>query len=67
MFEAEDDSELLIQFVGGYGVLGEQAVQAVKGLNTLQLSTRKLPAGVYTVVLKSDKMQQKLRMVKISK
>ncbi|MCC6412202.1 MAG: T9SS type A sorting domain-containing protein, partial [Saprospiraceae bacterium] len=67
LFEAENDTELLVRFVNGSGVMSEEAVQAVEGYNTFKFSTQKLPSGVYTVVLQSDKVQQKLRMVKISK
>ena len=64
-FDMAMDAEVQLRFIGSNGVQSAELVQAVQGSNSLNVSTKNFPAGVYTVVLQQNNKLQTLRMVKV--
>ncbi|MBK8554421.1 MAG: T9SS type A sorting domain-containing protein [Lewinellaceae bacterium] len=64
-FESNISMEMHLRVVGIAGIVSETSIQAYNGYNTVSLSTRDFPAGVYAVIVMQDKTMQTVRMVKI--
>ena len=64
-FESTTEGEVGIQIGDGRVVQMVRNVQAVKGLNQIDISVRNLPAGVYSVSLQSGTSMETLRLVKV--
>ncbi|MBC7776614.1 MAG: T9SS type A sorting domain-containing protein, partial [Phycisphaerae bacterium] len=64
-FESANATDMQIQVFDGRAVMLERNFQRASGLNSLEISLAKLPAGVYYISLKSLEGLKTLRLVKL--
>ena len=64
-FWAENEGDVQLKIMDVRGVPSAQTLQAAKGLNTVEISLKNLPAGVYWVSLQGSTTMETLRLVKV--
>ncbi|MFN0176615.1 MAG: T9SS type A sorting domain-containing protein [Saprospiraceae bacterium] len=64
-FESEKESEIQIQIFDGRVVLLELTIQVMSGLNSVEISLKNLPSGMYHVLVKAEEGVKTKRLVKV--
>lgn len=64
-FWADDPEDCQLRIMDIQGVVSERNVQIVKGVNTLELPLKSLPAGIYVVSLLGEQIKAVTRVQKV--